>query len=101
MPCPSLEKSYKSKVPNTQQMVQEVLLDLQGQVQNKFPHVTGMSKINQALNVNGHHYALHLSLATTTRRSLSLSGLHSTNISKNDQMQMGQIVSLPPSEASD
>lgn len=71
-------------------MVQEVLLDLQGQVQNKFLHVTGMSKINQALNVNGHHYALRLSLATTTR-SLSLSRLHSINISKNDQMQMGQI----------
>ena len=70
-------------------MVQEVLLNLKDQVQNKFLHVTGTSRINQTLNVYGHHYALHLCLARTAR-SLSLSRLHSMNISKNDQMQRGQ-----------
>ena len=53
--CSSSEKSFKSKVPNTKQSVHEVQFNLQGQVQNKFLHVIGIARINQALNVNGHH----------------------------------------------
>lgn len=64
-------------------------------MQNRFLHVTGRARINQALNTNGCLYALSLSLDTPSSPTacptecLFLPGFTFPNVSGNDQVQIG------------